>query len=168
VTSRGMRTWVLWLASGIAFGWMLSLAWWFVLEPASASDDVYELVIPSGTAAAVAAGERPPLIPNSLSLGRNRKMIVRNEDVVDHAVGAWTVPPGGVAEIEADKSSGQLTCTIHPAGVLGLSIDGRPAFRSTFNGALMLGIPLGVVFGFAGFVGSKLQMDDEAPSTPAS
>lgn len=159
-----LRPWALWVIGGVLFAWGLSIAWWMVIEPIGTSDEVYELVIPEGTAAAVEAGEEPPFIPNSLSLGRSRVMMVYNEDVVEHQVGAWTVPPGGAAEIQATDGGDQITCTIHPAGAIGVAFEERPAFTSTFQSALILGIPLGIIFGLAGVVGSRITMDDEPPA----
>ncbi|NUQ54970.1 MAG: hypothetical protein HUU14_03680, partial [Dehalococcoidia bacterium] len=112
----GLRFWAGWLGAGLALGFLLSIIWWALLEPAAAGNDVAELTIPAGTAAAVARGEPAPFIPNSLSLGRNRELVVRNNDVAGHKVGAWTVPPGGVAVIKAAAGTGDLICSVHPSG----------------------------------------------------
>lgn len=159
-TLAGVRFWAGWLAAGLALGFVLSIVWWALLEPAAASAEVAELSIPAGTAAAVARGEPAPFIPNSLSLGRNRELVVRNNDVADHKVGAWTVPPGGVAVIKAAANSKDLVCTVHPSGYLDVQIDSRPAFATVLLQSALVGLPFGLAAAMAVRVGKHLQMDE--------
>ncbi len=163
IATPGLRFWAGWLGAGFALGLVLSVIWWALLEPAAAGNDVAELTIPAGTAAAVARGEPAPFIPNALSLGRNRELIVRNEDVADHKVGASTVPPGGVAVIKAAAGSEDLVCTVHPSGYLGIEIDSRPGFETVLLQAALVGLPFGLAAAIAVRVGKHLQMDEPAP-----
>ncbi len=140
----------------LAISWLLSLAWWAILEPISAEARTTTLVIPRGTAEAVARGEEPPFIPNSLTIGRNGRVRVVNEDVAPHSVGAWTVPPGGSAIIEPAATGEGVTCTITPTGVMPVFLDERPPITTTFLPALMLGIPAAVVTGGAVWVASRI------------
>lgn len=156
-----LRTFAWSLGGGILVAWALSLAWWALLEPANASDDIYELTIPAGTAAAVAAGQPAPFIPNSLELGRQSSLLIHNQDVVEHRVGTWTIPPGSDLAVEATESDGQLSCTIHPQGVIGVRIDERPPFLMTVLSALGIGVPMGLIVGFATVVGGRLKMGEE-------
>lgn len=161
------------MIGGLAAAWALSFIWWLLLEPAAAeASETPEFVIPEGTAAAVAAGQPAPFIPNAFQFGRNRELLVRNLDVAEHTVGEWTIPPGGSAVITSDSDSGTLTCTVHPGGTLGYRVPTRPEFYQTFLGALILGVPVGLAFGFAALVAGKLGMDDEdaraGPGSPAT
>ena len=158
--TRHFKPWLLWVGAGVAAAWALTMIWWALLEPNSVPDSAEVLVIPMGTADAVAAGDEAPFIPNSLSLGRSGKLIVHNEDVVEHSVGAWVIPPGGSAEIVAPEDAGQVSCTIHPGGFLGVTLDERPPVTSTIIPSLLLGLPIGLVMGFAAFVGGRLNMGD--------
>ena len=84
----GGRHWAIWILGALAFAWTLSFIWWLLLEPTSAdAAETPEFVIPEGTAAAVANGQPPPFIPTSFQFGRDRRLIVRNLDVVEHTVG---------------------------------------------------------------------------------
>lgn len=161
------RTLTTWLVVGFVGAWALSIIWWALIEPAAANAETLELIIPEGTAAAIEAGGQPPFIPNALSLGRNKSMIIRNNDVVEHSVGSWVVPPGGVAEVKAAGEDEQVTCTIHPSGVLGVTIDEQPPFASTIFPSLLLGLPLGLVFGVAAAVGSRLDPHGDSTTPPA-
>lgn len=157
--AAAVRFWAGWLAAGFAFGLVLSTVWWAVLEPAQANNEVTELVIPRGTAGAVSRGEPAPFIPNSLSLGRNRELRVRNADVTDHKVGGTSVPPGGVAVIKAAANSKDLVCTVHPAGYLDVQISRRPGFTSLLLQAALVGLPIGLATALAVLAGRKLSMD---------
>jgi hypothetical protein len=163
-----VKHWGGWLAVGVLAAWALSLLWWLLLEPAQARSNQSELVIPEGTAAAIARGEPAPFIPNSLELDRDRELVVINEDVAPHRVASWTIPPGGRATISSTDEEGQFTCTIHPGGVLGYSIDERPPILTTAWASLLLGLPVGLVFGFATFVGSRLGVGPEEETVEKS
>ncbi len=161
------RNWLPWLAGGMAAAWALSMLWWALLEPAQARASESELVIPAGTAAAVAAGADPPFIPNSLELARSGDLTVINDDVVPHQVGTWTIPPGGSAVIYAAEETGQFTCSIHAGGVIAFTIDKRPSLFTTLYATLILGVPVGLVFGFASTVTRRLAMgEDDGSSLP--
>jgi len=161
VNTKLARHWLGWLAIGMAAGWALAMLWWLLLEPVQARAHESTLVIPAGTAAAVAAGQPAPFIPNSLELGRNKELMVVNRDSEPHQVGSWTIPPGGRATIRSTDEEGQFSCTIHPGGVLGFSVDERPPLTTTAWAALLLGGPVGLVFGLATYVGGKLRLEQE-------
>ncbi len=161
--ARGVPFWAAWLGAGYALGLALSMIWWALLEPSAAGNRVAELIIPRGTADAVSRGEPAPFIPNSLSLGRNRELRLRNDDLVAHKVGGSTVSPGGVVVIKAAAGSKDLVCTVHPAGYVGLRLDSRPGFDTVLLQAALLGLPLGLVAAGSVLVGRRLSMDDEIP-----
>jgi len=153
--------WGAWIGGGFAIAWALNLLWWAMLEPLADAARVDELVIPEGTAAAVAAGQPAPFIPDKLSLGPSAELRVRNLDITDHTVGGKVVPPGGVAVLKPDPDSNQLACTVHPSGYVGLRIDRRPGIQSTLLPAALLGLPFGIAFGVVAMVARRISMDDE-------
>lgn len=163
VSLRTVRRWLRWLAASVVALWVLSLLWWALLEPAQARAGDAELIIPKGTAAAVQAGADPPFVPNSIELARSGDLIVINRDTVAHQVGSWSIPAGGLATISASEDDGQFTCTIHPTGILGFSVDQRPSILSTFYAAFALGLPLGIVFALATTVTGRLRAAASAP-----
>ncbi len=157
------RNWLPWLGGAVVAAWAFSMLWWALLEPAHARASESKLIIPDGTAAAVAAGADPPFIPNSLELARSGDLTVINNDVVPHEVGTWTIPPGGSAVISAAEQTGQFTCSIHAGGVIAFSINKRPSLFTTLYATLILGLPTGLIFGFAATVTRRLAMDEEPP-----
>ena|GEM_PF-1712363 len=147
----------------LALSWGISLAWWAIFEPITAEARTTNLVFPQGTADAVARGELPPFIPNSLTIGRNGRVRVINEDSVPHHIGAWTVPPGGSAIIEPAETGDGVTCSITPSGTMPVFLDRRPPLTSTFVPAAMLGIPSAVIAGLIVFVLRRIDTGGSAP-----
>lgn|SRR5690606_34170110 len=59
----------------------------------------YELIIPEGTAARLAAGEKIDLMPSRLTFEVGDTIRVKNEDVVDQSVGPYRVGAGQEFEV---------------------------------------------------------------------
>lgn len=113
-------------AVGAVVGLLLCATWWVVvaydLGPAEHGDD---LVIPAGTAEAIASGAPFAFVPDRFSLAPGGHLRVVNQDSATHQIGGTAIPAGTTAEIEA-TDSGALLCTIHPAGELEIDIESRP------------------------------------------
>lgn len=162
-----LRFWGAWIGGGLAIAWSLTFIWWLLLEPINRENRTVELVIPRGTAVAVAEGRVAPFIPERLVLGPNLSLRVRNEDEVAHRIAGKDLPPGSTALVKADGGD-QFSCTIHPAGSVGYSIDSRPSILATVFPSIVLGLPFGVIFGSAALVARRLRMDgdDTTPDQP--
>ncbi len=161
-----VRFWAMWLGAGLALGLILSTTWALLIEPAVKNARVVELVIPAGTARAVAAGEPAPFIPASLALTADHELVVRNEDDVTHKVGLFSVEPGKTATIRADPTGNTLTCTVHPSGYLNVTVDHRPGPLTVLVLALVVGLPFGALVALISLVVQRL--DAEPPVAPAT
>ncbi len=136
------------LAGAMLVSWLAACAWWWLL-PASQH---IELTVPSGTAAAVRAGELPPGLPRELVLRVGDTLSLRNLDSAPHRIGPVWVAAGGHERTlvgPAFFAGGALVCTIHPAGALSVVPRARPGIETTVPVALFAGLPLGA----AGLVG---------------
>lgn len=151
-----LRYWGAWLGGGFAFGLLLAGVWVWLLEPAVNPPQVTDLVIPKGTAAAVAAGEPAPFIPTSLSLSSIRELRVQNNDVATHKVAGFDVPPGGSATIKPDAKAKSLVCTVHPSGYLGITIEKRPSIAWIVLIGFLAGVPFGALTGAIVFITRRL------------
>lgn len=160
------RHWAIWLGGGLALGLLLAGIWAWLLEPAVNAARAAELVIPLGTAEAVAAGQPAPFIPNALSLSSNRELRVRNDDVATHTVAGFSIPPGGTATIRPEPATKTVVCTVHPSGYLGVTIEGRPGVGWVLAIALLAGVPFGALFGGIAFLMQRLGTGDGG-ATPA-
>ena len=125
--TRGeVRALARWSAAGAAIGAAFCALWWALLASNLVpTDHVEELVIPLGTADAIARDAPFAFVPDRFSLPTGSRLRVVNADVAAHRIGGTDIPPGATADIEASES-GELLCTIHPAGHLEIALSGRP------------------------------------------
>lgn len=156
-----VRPWLLWLGGAIAFGWALAIIWWAVLSPQAREEITDELIIPAGTADAIASGSSAAFVPGQVSLRPGSRLVVVNNDTAEHTVGNAVIPPGAVAELTPSEDGEGFYCTIHPSGFLGVNLTERPPFYSTIVPALAVGLPIGILAAVAAWVGSKLKLDGE-------
>ncbi|MBI5948644.1 MAG: hypothetical protein HY875_10955 [Chloroflexi bacterium] len=151
-----------WLAVSLVASWAIMLLWWALLSPSGDGAKTLEIVVPEGTAAAVAEGRPAPFIPTSLSLAKGGSLRVINNDVVEHDVGGYQVPAGRTVTFKANATgTGTLTCTIHPSGYLSLDLTERPSLASTILPTLLLGVPAGIALAVVVAIAGKLNLDDE-------
>lgn len=130
-------------ALAIVFGlvWSVSFAWWLMLP----TSRIVALDVPPGTAAAIARGEQPDVIPSTLLLRRGDTLAIRNEDDVVHRVGLMSIAPGRTERVTVDEAmlnGPALLCTIHPSGALSISALARPGIEATIFPTLFAGIPI--------------------------
>ena len=116
----------MWAGPGAAIGIAFCALWWMLLaNDLVPTDHVEALVIPNGTADAIARGIPFAFVPDRFSLAPGGRLRVENRDSVTHRIGEAEIPAGATADIEASES-GQLVCTIHPAGHLDIALTSRP------------------------------------------
>lgn len=134
------------LALGFVLGTLLTATAWvaFGAEQVGPPRDV-QLVIPSGTAAEIAKGG-PTVIPSEIRLTEGDRLVIANQDVVDHTIGGWQVAAGMTLTILADVPATSIfACTIHPSGNLGLIIQARPGLAEAIFVTFLVSIPIGLV-----------------------
>lgn len=110
-------------------------------ESAARAPETVELTIPAGTAAAVAAGEEPPGIPDELSFVLGDTLLVRNQDDVDHSLGPLYIPSGTSARLTLEEPENfTLTCSFKPSRYLGLDVKPPTTWQTRLT-ALAFGVP---------------------------
>ena len=119
-------------------------------------------MIPAGTAAAIAAGNSAPFIPDKINLPPDGEFRVVNKDSVEHRVGGFRVPAETTALIKPEVELGQLVCSLHPSGKLGVGSEGRPSFAVMLLPVLVVAVPFGIICWFAAMIGSRLDMGPPA------
>lgn len=131
-------------------GALLSFVWWLSLRGnVEAAPSNYELLIPTGTAALVAQGAKPPSIPSTIRIKDDGSIIIRNRDTVAHTVGNWTILPGEDREVALDSLAptgprNSFLCSVHPGGAVGLSFDKVPPLTANLVPTFAIGLPLGL------------------------
>jgi hypothetical protein len=146
------------VAACFLLAWVVALGWWLLLP----STRTVELVLPPGTAAQVAAGERPAVVPDRLVLRRGDTLAIRNEDTVPHRLGSTAVPPAQTVRVAVTPAlfavSG-LLCSFHPGGSVGVEPLARPGIERTVIPTLLAGVPLSIALVFSVAVASRLGTD---------
>lgn len=151
---RTVAWWALSLFAGLGLAGGVSVASWFALwdGPTRAPGPV-EIVIPEGRYDRIRSGSVLSPIPSALELVQGDTLIVRNEDRVQHQIGAFSIPPGGVTSIPLTQASSQsFLCSFHPAGVIGLNVKARSSPWGILWPTLLLGVPFGVAIGAVGTI----------------
>ena len=152
------------VASALVSAWALNLVWWLLLPVREEGAKTVDLVIPEGTAAIVFGGRSVPLRPTSFELAPGSKLRVSNQDSVEHHTSGQAIPPNSEATIEVPTDGGDLVCTIHPSGYLGLTLTSRPGILSTAVPSLLLGVPLGFLLFVVLAVSRSIQWSDDTPA----
>lgn len=162
--SEIQKAWIFCVGGGWLAGFLLALLWALFIVPIAKQNEVADLTIPEGTAATVNAGQPAKFIPAQLLLGPNRKLRVKNEDVVDHQIAGQTVPAGRSATITSSADAQSLTCTIHPSGYIGVGFDGTPGPLSVLFMATVVGLPVGLAVGGIVHIAKKLDGPGNGPT----
>lgn len=134
-----------WLAVGAGIGVAFCAVWWALLARNVISPGgVEELVIPAGTADAIERGVPFAFVPERYSFPPGGQLRVVNRDTVEHRIAGTAIPPGSSATVEATES-GQLECTVHPAGHLDITLEDRPPWPAMAGLTAMLSLSTAAV-----------------------
>ena len=107
---------LVWVGSEIAFR--------YLKDETDRAPQVVSIVIPSGAAARVEAGEPVPSIPEEMSFVLGDTLSVKNEDTVDHQLGPLWIPAGTSASLSLDHADKYAyTCSFKPTRYLGIDVN---------------------------------------------
>jgi hypothetical protein len=140
----GARRLGLCVAGGLALGVVLTVTWWLASASVAGGAESFEVVVPEGTAEAIAAGQAPPSLPSRIGLREGDRLVVRNLDSVDHRIGWLTIEAGSSAEVPPSSlaTRNQLVCTFHVAGSIDVDVATKRSASVLLWGSLMVGLPL--------------------------
>ncbi len=132
---------------GLLLGLFLSeITFVFIRETARPPKSI-ELVIPAGTAAAVAQGKQPPALPESMNFVQGDTLIVKNEDSVNHQLGPLWIPPGTSASLRLGTVENfAYECTFQPRKYFGINVYEPLTPQIRLEGILEAGVPVGFLF----------------------
>ena len=105
-----------------------------------------ELVIPAGTSDKVSQGKS--VLPESQVFVLGDTLVVKNEDSVTQSLGPLVVPPGSSASLTLDQvGTMKYTCSFQPTKFYGIEVQQALTMNMRIQGALLAGIPLGMLVG---------------------
>jgi len=106
-----------------------------------------ELIIPAGTADRISKGESNPSIPTNMIFVAGDTLVIKNEDQVDHRLGALFIPTGTSASLTLDDANNfSYQCSFQTSQVFGLNVQEPVTSSTRMYGILISGVPLGVMF----------------------
>jgi hypothetical protein len=115
-----------------------------------------ELVIPAGTAEKVAEGQT--VLPAGQLFVTGDVLVVRNEDSVTHTLGPLVIPAGATADMKLSQSGSlNYICSFEPSNYYGIVIQPALTMLTRLEGALIAGIPLGLLIGAYSLVAFPLK-----------
>jgi hypothetical protein len=137
---------------GLLLGVLIGeVPFFFLRETARAPRDVI-LVIPSGTAAEVARGEQPPSIPKNMTFVVGDRLVVKNQDSVEHKLGPLWIPPNSTAQLSLDQQdSFAFECSFQPGNYFGLDVREPLTPTTRIYGILDVAFPMAMMIALYSF-----------------
>lgn len=117
----------------------------FLRETARPPQEIV-LTIPAGTSEQVARGEQPPSIPENMTFVVGDRLVVRNEDKVDHKLGPLWIPANSSAQLALDQEESlAFECTFQPGNYFGLDVREPLTPRTRLFGILYVAVPMAIL-----------------------
>ncbi len=136
----------------MALGFLLAIAideftFFFMKSEAGRAPQRIELIIPAGTAAKVARGEADPTLPEKMVFVQGDTLVVINQDVADHRLGALFIPVGASASLTLNQAENLVyACSFEPTQYFGLDVREPVTLATRLEGLFISGLPLGIIF----------------------
>lgn len=131
---------------GLLIGLLVSeIPFLFLRETARAPRDIV-LTIPEGTAQQIARGEQPPSIPENMLFVVGDRLVVRNEDAVDHKLGPLWIPAHSSAQLSLDQEESlAYECSFQPGNYFGLDVREPLTLGTRLYGIFFVAIPMAIM-----------------------
>ena len=128
---------------GLLIGVMVSeVPFLFLRETARAPREIV-LTIPVGTADQIARGEQPLSIPENMTFVVGDRLVVNNEDAVDHKLGPLWIPANSSAQLSLDQEQNlAYECSFQPGKYFGLDVRQPLTPRTRLFGIFYVALPM--------------------------
>src|SRR5512145_1407765 len=138
---------------GLLLGAVISeVPFLFLRDTARAPREIV-LTIPAGTAEQVARGEQPPSIPENMTFVVGDRLVVKNEDSVDHKLGPLWIPANSSAQLSLDQEENlAYECSFQPEKYFGLDVREPLTPRTRLFGIFYVALPMAILFALYSFV----------------
>jgi hypothetical protein len=132
----------------------------FLQETARAPREIV-LTIPAGTADQVANGEQPPSIPENMNFVVGDRLVVKNEDTVDHKLGPLWIPANSSAQLSLDQEeSFAYECSFQPGQYFGLDVREPLTTGTRIYGILYIALPMAILIALYSFIFPPKKKED--------
>lgn len=132
---------------GLLVGVMVSeVPFLFLRETARAPREIV-LTIPAGTSDQIARGEQPPSIPENMTFVVGDRLVVRNDDKVDHKLGPLWIPAKSSAQLSLDQEENlAYECSFQPGKYFGLDVREPLTPKTRIFGIIYVALPMAILF----------------------
>jgi hypothetical protein len=132
----------------------------FLQETARAPREIV-LTIPADTAEQVARGEQPPSIPENMNFVVGDRLVVKNEDSVDHKLGPLWIPANSSAQLSLDQEeSFAYECSFQPGQYLGLDVREPLTTGTRIYGIVYIALPMAILIALYSFIFTPQKKED--------
>ena len=122
------------------------------------------LTIPAGTSKQVARGEQPPSIPENMTFVVGDRLVVNNEDEVDHKLGPLWIPANSTAQLSLDQEQNlAYECSFQPGNYFGLDVRQPLTPRTRLFGIFYVALPMMILIALYSLVVTP-KKNDHAPA----
>jgi hypothetical protein len=134
------------IALGLLIGVTVSeVPFLFLQETARAPREIV-LTIPAGTSEQVARGEQPPSLPENMTFVVGDRLVVRNEDAVDHKLGPLWIPANSSAQLSLDQEENlAYECSFQPGKYFGLDVREPLTSKTRLYGIVYVAFPMAIL-----------------------
>jgi hypothetical protein len=131
---------------GLFLGTLISeVPFLFLRDTARAPRDVI-LTIPLGTAVQVARGEQPPSIPQNMTFVVGDRLVVKNDDSVEHKLGPLWIPAHSTAQLALDQEADfAFECSFQPTKYFGITVNEPLTSGTRLFGILFVAVPMAIL-----------------------
>ena len=149
------------LLIGLVLGALMNEITFLFLRETARAPQTIELVIPEGTADAVANGQASPSIPNNMDFVVGDTLLVINNDNTDHQLGPLWIPAGASASLLLDQAqSFAYDCSFQPSSIFGVDVHTPLTISTRLGGVLYSGLPFGVLIALYSLVLTPKKKND--------
>jgi hypothetical protein len=135
----------------------------FLRETARAPREIV-LTIPAGTSDQIARGEQPPTIPENMTFVVGDRLVVNNEDAVDHKLGPLWIPANSSAQLSLDQEQNlAYECSFQPGKYFGLDVRQPLTPRTRLFGIFYVALPMMILIALYSLVITP-QKKENAPA----
>jgi hypothetical protein len=145
----------------LLLGVLISEVPFLFLQETARAPRAITLTIPAGTAEQIERGEQPPSIPENMTFVVGDRLVVRNEDSVDHKLGPLWIPANSSAQLALDQEQSlAYECTFQPGQYFGLDVR-EPLTPSTrIYGIVYVALPMAILILLYSFIFPPRKKED--------
>lgn len=139
------------------------ITYFFQKDGNERTPEIVQVVIPSGTAQRVAAGEPVPAIPAGLTFVAGDVLEVINQDQTDHQLGPLWVPAGTTASLAMDLPQDlSVACTFQASQIMDIEVRPVTTLGDRVK-ALALAVPTTTALVFLYSLAARPIVSDDDP-----